>query len=183
MHAATSQFAAASGQVLPAAPMKEPTYATKSRHYAPKAIKPISKTLGELRSRVIKNAPKPARRKPPKQIQSLLFGLAAGLGAVIIVLFGFFNERFIAPFIQPSRSVNNIPLIADASAVGSAPEIIIPKINVQIPVVYDVNSIEENNIQKALEGGVVHYADTAKPGQNGNAVIVGHSSNNIFNGG
>ena len=183
MHAATSQFAAASGQVLPAAPMKEPTYATKSRHYAPKAIKPISKTLGELRSRVIKNAPKPARRKPPKKLQSLLFGLAAGTGAVLIVLFGFFNERFIAPFIQPSRNVTNTPLISEALAVGNAPEVIIPKINVQIPVVYGVNSIEESDVQKALENGVVHYANTAMPGQNGNLAIVGHSSNNIFNKG
>jgi sortase A len=30
---------------------------------------------------------------------------------------------------------------------------------------------------------VVHYANTALPGQIGNNVIVGHSSNNFFNGG
>jgi len=101
----------------------------------------------------------------------------------LIVLFGFFNERFIAPFIQPSRNVTNTPLISEALAVGNAPEVIIPKINVQIPVVYGVNSIEESDVQKALENGVVHYANTAMPGQNGNLAIVGHSSNNIFNKG
>ena len=183
MHAVTSQFAAASEQVLPDVPMPEPAQAAESQHYTPKAIKPISKTLGELRSRVIKNTRRPAKRQPPKKLQSLLFGLAAGTGAVLIVLFGFFNERFIAPFIQPSRSVTNTPLISEAAAIGTNPEIIIPKINVQIPVVYGVNSIEENDVQKALENGVVHYANTALPGQNGNLAIVGHSSNNIFNKG
>ncbi len=102
---------------------------------------------------------------------------------MIIVLFSFFNERFIAPLIQPSRNVTNTPLISDASAVGPAPEVIIPKINVEIPVVYGVNTIDEAAIDTALEEGVVHYADTADPGQNGNLVIVGHSSNNIFNKG
>ena len=178
MHAATSQFATATGQVAPA-----PAEVAKSPVDLPRALKPVSKTLGELRHQVIKKVPGVRSYKPPKHIQSVLFGLAAGIGAVLIVLFSFFNERFIAPFIQPSRNVTSTPLIADASAIGGAPEIIIPKINVQIPVVYDVNSIAEDSIQKGLENGVVYYADSAKPGQNGNGVIVGHSSNNIFNKG
>ena len=178
MHAATSQFAAATGQVAPA-----PAEVAKPPIALPGALKPVSKTLGEIRHQVTNKIPRARSYRPPKHIQSLLFGLAAGTGAVLIVLFSFFNERFIAPFIQPSRNITNTPLIADASAIGSAPEIIIPKINVQIPVVYNVNSISENSIQKGLENGVVYYADTAKPGQNGNGVIVGHSSNNIFNKG
>src|SRR3989344_3825602 len=178
MHAATSQFATATGQVAPA-----PAEVAKSPVDLPRALKPVSKTLGELRHQVTKKVPRARSYRPPKHIQSVLFGLAAGIGAVLIVLFSFFNERFIAPFIQPSRNVTSTPLIADASAIGGAPEIIIPKINVQIPVVYDVNSIAEDSIQKGLENGVVYYADSAKPGQNGNGVIVGHSSNNIFNKG
>lgn len=183
MHAQTSQYAAATAQVLPAAPTPEHLVIAKPAARVPKALRPVSRTLGELRSRALKNAPGVRAYRPPKQIQSLLFGLAAGAGAVLIVLFGFFNERFIAPFIQPSRNVTNIPLITDASAVGAAPEVIIPKINVEIPVVYDVNTIDESAIDSALENGVVHYADTALPGQDGNLVIVGHSSNNIFNKG
>ncbi|MBI2008947.1 class D sortase [Candidatus Saccharibacteria bacterium] len=183
MHAATSQFAAATGQVLPIAPIPEAVQTVRDHDRQPRTVKAVRKTLGELRSRVMKKTRQPAKRQPPKKLQSLLFGLAAGTGAVLIVLFGFFNERFIAPFIQPSRNVTNTPLISEALAVGSAPEIIIPKINVQIPVVYGVNSIEESDIQKTLENGVVHYANTALPGQNGNLAIVGHSSNNIFNKG
>jgi LPXTG-site transpeptidase (sortase) family protein len=126
--------------------------------------------------------PKLPRISARDGLKSLLFGLGTGLIVLIILLFSFFNERFIAPLIQPSRHVNNIPLISNAP-VNNNPEIIIPKINVEIPVVYDVNTVDESAVDKALEGGVVHYADTALPGQDGNLVIVGHSSNNIFNPG
>lgn len=180
MHAQTSQFAAATGQTAAIQPQVEPSPRVVA---APKATTPVSRTLGELHSHVLKNVAKTRGYKPPKHVQSLLFGLAAGTGAIIIVLFSFFNERFIAPFIQPSRNVTNTPLISDTTAVSAASEIIIPKINVEIPVVYDVNTIDEPTIDAALENGVVHYADTALPGQNGNGVIVGHSSNNIFNKG
>lgn len=124
----------------------------------------------------------PARKNTKKvnPLHSLIFGLAIGSVTILIFLFGFFNERIIAPFIQPSRNVSSIPIISSAP-VGSEPKIIIPKINADVPVVYDVNTIEEAAIQKGLERGVVHYADTANPGQNGNVVIVGHSSGNIFN--
>lgn len=114
--------------------------------------------------------------------------LAVGLGLTVIVgglfMFTFFNQAIIAPFISPSRNVSATPILDSASEdVGPEPLIIIPKINVEVPVVYDINSIEEKAIQDALENGVVHYATTPYPGQRGNGVIVGHSSNNILNSG
>jgi len=54
--------------------------------------------------------------------------------------------------------------------------ITIPKINVHVPVNYEP-TIQEAAIQHALETGVVHYGNTALPGQNGNVAIFGHSSN------
>ncbi len=128
-----------------------------------------------------KTTPK-KRLKPKQHFQSLLFGLAAGSVVLIIFLFSFFNERFIAPFIQPSRNVTNTPLIVSGDQVGKNPEVIVPKINVQIPVIYGAKT-DEVSIQKALESGVVHYTNTALPGSNGNVAIVGHSSNNILNKG
>lgn len=126
------------------------------------------------------------RAKAASPFHSLLFGLGIGSITLLVFLFGFFNERIIAPFIQPSRNATNIPIITpgDSSHVASAaPEIIIPKINIEVPVVYGVTSTDDSVVQKALEVGVVHYADTAMPGQNGNLVIVGHSAGNIFNPG
>lgn len=142
------------------------------------------RSLGDLRNSVTKNLPtRNSKLKPVQHVQSMLFGLGVGSVVILIFLFGFFNERFIAPFIQPSRSVTGTPIISSNVASGANPEVIIPKINVEIPVVYGVNTVDEGKVQQALEGGVVHYADTALPGQGGNVVVVGHSSNNIFNGG
>lgn len=118
-------------------------------------------------------------------LQSLLFGLGMGVLVLFIFLFGFFNEVFIAPFIQPSRTANATPLIVSANSVAptSSPEVIIPKINVQIPVNYSETSTNESVIESDLEDGVVHYPTTGLPGQTGNTAFFGHSSNNIFNKG
>ncbi len=142
-----------------------------------------TKTLADMRGHALRSEPKNRTVKRKGPIHSLAFGIGIGAIVIFILLFGFFNERFIAPFIQPSRSLSDVPLIVEGSAIGPNPEVIIPKINVEIPVVYDVNTINESSVDKGLEQGVVHYADTAVPGQNGNVVIVGHSSNNIFNKG
>lgn len=118
-------------------------------------------------------------------VQSLLFGLGVGLIVVIIFLFGFFNEVVIAPFIQPSRHATATPLIVSSGSISASatPEVIIPKINVEIPVDYSQTTTNEAQIENALEDGVVHYPTTARPGQKGNAAFFGHSSNNIFNKG
>jgi len=124
------------------------------------------------------------RLKLTDHMRSLGFGLICGLIVLIIFLFSFFNEVIIAPFIQPSRQVSSIPLIITASTVSSTnPQVIIPKINVEIPVDYSETSTNENIIEDDLESGVVHYPNTVLPGQNGNAAFFGHSSNNIFNPG
>lgn len=118
-------------------------------------------------------------------LQSLLFGLGMGFIVLVIFLFGFFNEIIIAPFIQPSRVAASTPLIVSTNNVAPAtsPEVIIPKINVEIPVNYNETSTDENAIENDLQDGVVHYPTTALPGQTGNAAFFGHSSNNIFNKG
>lgn len=62
--------------------------------------------------------------------------------------------------------------------------VIIPKLNLNIPLVTpsyssllreDWEGVEED-IQEALQHGVVHYPGTARPGQSGNFFITGHSS-------
>jgi LPXTG-site transpeptidase (sortase) family protein len=53
----------------------------------------------------------------------------------------------------------------------------IDKISVNAPVLWNV---EEANIINDLKNGVVHYKGTSLPGDGGNAVLVGHSSNYIW---
>jgi LPXTG-site transpeptidase (sortase) family protein len=101
------------------------------------------------------------------------------------MLFGLFNELVIAPFIQPSRSVSATPIILDTDGIAAdgTSKVIIPKINVEIPVDYSLTSLAEDVVQKGLENGIIHYPTTSRPGQQGNAAYFGHSSNNIFNPG
>ena len=118
-------------------------------------------------------------------LQSLGFGIGVGLVVLVIFMFGFFNEVLIAPFIQPSLTVSATPIIVDPSSVtaSSTPQVIIPKINVDIPVDFSETSTNEAVIENDLENGVVHYPTTVLPGQDGNTAYFGHSSNNIFNPG
>jgi sortase A len=136
----------------------------------------------QLVGRVLTNS---QQEKAKQHFKSLLFGLSTGLLVLFIFLFGFFNEVIIAPFIQPSRHVSATPIILsdDSVAADDSTQVIIPKINVQIPVVYSVTTTDENQIENSLEDGVVHYPTTVLPGQQGNTAFFGHSSNNIFNPG
>lgn len=115
---------------------------------------------------------------------SLFFGLGMGVLVLLILMFGFFNEYVIAPFVQPSRKVTAAPIIVSTSTdTNATPTVMVPKINIQIPIDFGVKSIDEATIQASLNGGVVHYPSTALPGQNGNGAYFGHSSQNIFNNG
>ena len=66
-----------------------------------------------------------------------------------------------------------------AQVVGPENLIIIPKIGVTAPLIFP-ETIEEKAVLRALQDGVVHYSGTANPGENGNAVFFGHSSNDIW---
>jgi sortase A len=145
-----------------------------------------TKTVAQVKTQLLSKASSNAsgKLKAKQHFQSLLFGVGMGSLVVLILLFSFFNDRFIAPFITPSKAVSATPILIDSNGpVDPSPKVVIPKINVEIPVVYDEPSVEENAIQNALERGVVHYATTPKPGEKGNSVIFGHSSNNILNKG
>jgi sortase A len=118
-------------------------------------------------------------------LRSLFFGFGIGGVVLLVLLFGLFNQLVIAPFIQPNKNVSATPIILDNNAIAAdgTTKVIIPKINVEIPVDYAVPSMSEDDIQKGLENGVVHYPSTVRPGEQGNAAFFGHSSNNIFNPG
>lgn len=175
---------------------EEPKPPKSHSHKLPETQKPIASTFEEprptdqrtafdIKKQLTNRIQTRAQINKKGHLQSLLFGLGMGAIVMVVLLFGFFNERIIAPFVTPSRSVSSTPIITNPNSTTIGPEskIIIPKINVEIPVVYDEPSIQEEAVQKALERGVLHYATTPNPGEVGNGVIFGHSSNNILNKG
>jgi LPXTG-site transpeptidase (sortase) family protein len=139
----------------------------------------------KLKQKVVKTVSANGKLTARHHLQSLGFGLASGFIVLVVLLFTFLNEYIIAPFIQPSRTVTNAPIILSDTAtnLNAPPSITIPKINIQIPLVYDVPTVQEDAVEAGLKRGVVHYANTVMPGQNGNAAYFGHSAVNIFNNG
>lgn len=117
--------------------------------------------------------------------------LMSAIGVGVAFIFLQFNSVVFAQiqsYISPGAISSNAISIDPSAPVNVGPEakLIIPKINVEVPVDYGVTDISEANIQTSLRDGATHYklpgAD-AVPGQKGNTVILGHSSNDIFNQG
>lgn len=182
-----SKYHKVSEQVMPQPAATQPNQVVVQDHTPTMlAVHPAEpRTPRTIKQRIIHNVSAGGTIKAKHHFQSLLFGLGMGTVTIVILLFGLFNEFVIAPFIQPSRNASAAPLILDSNGVAptSTPEVIIPKINVEIPVDYSQTTTDESQIEDALESGVVHYPTTSMPGQNGNAAFFGHSSNNIFNKG
>lgn len=102
-----------------------------------------------------------------------------------------FNRVLVAQveaFISPGSTVDssNAVIIDPNATISQQPRLVIPKINVDVPVNYTINTVDEKAIEKALESGSVHYdlpGANSLPGQNGNGVLLGHSSNDVFDPG
>lgn len=108
--------------------------------------------------------------------------------AVFIFMFMQFNPIIVGAakqYLGPSSSTSLPSIIEPSSSanINKTTTIIIPKIGVKAPVVLDEPSPYDAPVQKALENGVIRYWNTSSPGENGNVVILGHSSNNILNAG
>ena len=80
----------------------------------------------------------------------------------------------------PPEVISALP--AAGSMIPSESSISIPKINVHAPLI-NVAGRNEADVQKGLESGVIHYDSTPEPGQAGNAVFFGHSSNDWWESG
>lgn len=144
----------------------------------------VSELRGKLMDQV-KNHSHRARKS--RHFMPIIAALVVGLTFGLLQ----YNRLIVAQvkaYVSPgSISAENIVIDPTTDTkVGPAPKIIIPKINVDAPVVYDVPSIDEKVVQEKLKGGVVHYpipGASSVPGQKGNTVVLGHSSNDVFDDG
>lgn len=123
-----------------------------------------------------------------KHILTKRNAIYAGIGLVSFLVFYLIfnfqnlllqiNYAFNKPKAEPAITIPDATQLTKNPEPAAAPPgnvIIIPKINVNAPIVVEP-STDENAVQTALRNGVVHYGPTGKIGQPGNAVIVGHSS-------
>jgi sortase A len=116
--------------------------------------------------------------------------IAAALCVVLLFLFLQYNRVLFAN-VQAYVSPGNIDpanIIVDPStttSVSPEPRLIIPKINVDVPVNYNVTPDYDSQM-KAMENGVAWFGipgANSKPGQVGNTVLSGHSSNDVIDPG
>jgi LPXTG-site transpeptidase (sortase) family protein len=122
----------------------------------------------------IGSAPTVSRPKIP----SAFIPMLTAVGVFLLVLLLFKAPIIISEISYDLNPKPAVPVIATQAGtiVPAADSITIPEINVHAPVIY-MSSVLESDIENSLENGVIHYADTAVPGQVGNVAIFGHSSN------
>jgi sortase A len=116
--------------------------------------------------------------------------ITAALCVVVLFLFLQYNRVLFAnveAYVSPGN-IDPANIIVDPTtsvAVSPEPKLIIPKINVDVPVNYDTTPDYDAQM-KAMENGVAWFGiagASSKPGQVGNTVISGHSSNDVIDSG
>lgn len=108
---------------------------------------------------------------------------------VVVLLFVFFQynqiifgtvKAYVSPGVIDAQNLVVDPTIS--LTVGPEPRLIIPKINVDAPAVYDIATDPETQ-KIAMRDGVAHFpipGANSHPGEIGNTVLSGHSSNDVF---
>ncbi|HMH70113.1 MAG TPA: sortase [Candidatus Saccharimonadales bacterium] len=116
--------------------------------------------------------------------------ISAAICVMLVFLFLQYNRVLFAnvqAYISPGN-IDPANIIIDPTtnvAVSPEPKLIIPKINVDVPVEYNTTPGYDAQM-KAMENGVAYFGipgANSKPGQIGNTVLSGHSSNDIIDGG
>lgn len=110
---------------------------------------------------------------------------------VALVMLGFlflqYNRMIFAPLMAyVSPNVDNVATGIEAvnptitQAVSPEPRLIIPKLNIDVPVAFGIST---NEVNEAMNHGVAQFmipGANALPGQIGNLVISGHSAGDIY---
>lgn len=111
--------------------------------------------------------------------------IIAALGVMLVFLFLQYNRFLfaaIAAYIRPGNVDQSTIVVnpADDSTITKDDRLIIPKINVDVPIIWTANAADQNSLNNAMDNGVAWFnvqQAHSKPGENGNFVLSGHSSN------
>lgn len=136
--------------------------------------------LYELRQKIITNATSQAKKVRKSRH---FIPIAAALSVVMVFALLQYNQVLIAnvkAYVTPG-TIDAQNIIIDPNAdvpVGPDPQMIIPKINVDAPIVMEVGPTEQEQLA-AMENGIAHVrypGASSVPGQVGNTVFSAHSS-------
>ncbi|MBQ9019787.1 sortase [Candidatus Saccharibacteria bacterium] len=114
--------------------------------------------------------------------------LILGVSVVLIALFLQYNRLIFAPimaYVSPGNVSDNGITAIDATVTanpGPDPKLIIPKLNVDVPIHFGISN-DEATVMDAMNSGVAQFSipgASAMPGQVGNLAISGHSAGDIY---
>jgi sortase A len=146
-------------------------------------VSEIDEIKSRLRHRIRKKATESAKNTRRKRH---LMPILAGLAVVLVILFLQYNRLIFAPIMAYVSPGNAPPSQIEAidptitQNVSPEPRLIIPKLNVDVPVHF---GIQLSEVMSAMNNGVAHYriaGASAYPGEIGNLVITGHSAGDVY---
>lgn len=143
----------------------------------------IDDLRGKLRAQVEESARKVRKSRHFYPITAALLVM----GTFLFLQYNSIVMGTVKAYMSPGNinPTNIIVGVNPDAPVGPEPKLIIPKINVDVPV--DFNATPDHNTQMAaMEHGVAWFGipgANSKPGQVGNTPISGHSSNDILSSG
>ncbi len=136
-----------------------------------------------LRERIRKRATDSAKKSRKRR---KYMPIIAGATVMLLILFLQYNRLIFAPimaYVSPGDApISQIEAIDPTitQTVSADPRLIIPKLNVDVPIRFEVPLSE---VMSAMNNGVAHYriaGASAYPGEVGNFVITGHSAGDIY---
>jgi sortase A len=143
--------------------------------------------INDLRQKIVDRA-KVGAKKARKSRHFV--PIMSAIVVVCVVAFLQYNQIIIAnvqAYVSPG-AIDPQNIVVDPNSnvhVTAEPRLIIPKINVDVPVIYGVG-YDHDSQMAAMAKGVAHFAipgADSVPGQLGNVVLSGHSSNDLFDPG
>ena len=170
-------------------PAIDNTYFANTSKSQPESIKASSndEEIFDLRQEILGKVNKSATKiKKSRHFIPIISGIIV----VLIFILLQYNRLIISnvlAYVSPGN-IDPQNIIIDPNtdvAVGPEPLLIIPKINVDVPVIYDIGNDYASQMA-AMTKGVAQFAipgANSHPGQIGNTVIAGHSSNDLLDSG
>ena len=117
--------------------------------------------------------------------------IVAACAVMIVFLFLQYNRvlfAYVEAYVSPGAADPESIIVSPNTTKVATNEsrLLIPKIAVDVPIVWDANAADTNSLNQAMDKGIVWFniqGANAKPGEKGNFVVSGHSSNDWTDGG